>query len=111
MRRSRCPELRPPRFQSHHLSDVADGLLAVADDEEVDEVGQRLGVERAVNRRGDERVLGTPRGRPHRHAGQVDAVQHVRVDQLGRQVEAMMSKSAAGRCVSTLKEGNAPAPA
>ena len=71
----------------HDLGDLADGLLAVADHEEVDEVGQWLGVVRAVAPGADEGVLRGPRRRPDRDAGEVDAVQDVRVDELGRQVE------------------------
>ena len=78
------------------LGDLADGLLAVADHERVDEVGHRLGVERAVpagdtsgcsGRRCSART-GTP--------GEVEAVQQVRVDELGREVEGEHVEVAGG---------------
>ncbi len=72
----------------HDLGDLGHDLLAVAQHHEIQEVGDRLGVVGAVPAGRHERVLGTPVGRPHRHTGEVDAVQHVRVDELGRQVES-----------------------
>ena len=77
-----------------------DDLLAVADHEDVDEVGEGLGVEGAVAAGADERVLRAPLGRPHGHAGQVDAVEDVGVDELGREVEgdAGRSRRPAGGC-------------
>ena len=79
---------RPPRFQAaDDLRDLADDLFAVADHEGVDEVGQGLGVERAVTAGDHERVIGPAVLGPDRHPGQVDAVEEVRVDELGREVE------------------------
>ncbi len=64
-----------------------DHLLAVAQDEGVDEVGQGLGVVHAVAARHDEGV-GAAAVRPvQREAGQVEQVEEVRVDELGREVE------------------------
>ena len=71
----------------HHLVDLAHHLLAVAQHEGVDEVGQRFGVEGAVPTGQHQRVGGAPLGRVQRHTGQVDEVDHVGVDELGRQVE------------------------
>ena len=67
--------------------DLPDRLLAVADDEHVDEVGQRLGVVGAVAARDHERVVVVAVLGPDGDAAQVQAVQQVRVDELGRQVE------------------------
>ena len=69
------------------LGDLADGLLAVADHEGVDEVGHGLGVERAVAPGDHDGVLGPAVLTPHRHAGEVEALQHVRVHQLGGEAE------------------------
>ena len=58
-RSTRLARRAPPDRRFHaptHLGDLADDLLAVADHERVDEVGQRLGVERAVPAGEDERV-------------------------------------------------------
>ena len=63
------------------------GSFAVTDDERVDEVGERLGVEGAVAAGDDERGVVPGRCSAHRDPGEVDAVQHVGVDELGRQVE------------------------
>ena len=71
----------------HDLGDLGDDLLAVTEHDEVEEVGERLGVVRAVAAGADERVFGPAVGGPDGHPGQVDAVEHVRVDELGRQVE------------------------
>ena len=65
-----------------HLGHVADDLFAVADHEGVDEVGQRLRVERAVATGHDQWMLGAPLRGAHRHARQVDA------DELSRDAEA-----------------------
>ena len=69
------------------LGDLADHLFAVADDEDVDEVGQGLGVERAVTAGHDQRVLRAPVGGPYGHTRQIDAVEDVGVDELGGDVE------------------------
>ena len=69
------------------LGDLADRLLAVADDEGVDEVGHGLGVERAVAADDHERVLGAAVLGPHRHAGEVEALEDVGVDELGGEAE------------------------
>ena len=70
------------------LGDLAHRLLAVAEDEGVDEVGQRLGVEGAVAA-GHHQGVRRRRARAaaHRHPGQVDQVEDVGVGELGRQVE------------------------
>jgi hypothetical protein len=70
-----------------HLGDLGDDLFAVAQHDEVEEVGERLGVVGAVPARGHQRVLGAALGGPHRHARQIDAVEEVGVGQLGGQVE------------------------
>ena len=48
-------------------------------------------------------MLGPAVGRPHRDAGEVDAVEHVRVDELGRQVEGE-EVELAGRAVRVDRE-------
>ena len=63
-------------------------LLAVADDGGVDEVGDRLGVERRVTTRDDDRVVDVAVDRVQWDAGEVERRQHVRVAQLGREAEA-----------------------
>ena len=80
--------MRPDALpRADHLGDLADRLLAVADDEGVDEVGHGLGVERAVPADDHERVLRTALLGPHRHAGEVEALEDVRVDELGGEAE------------------------
>ena len=95
-----------PLPRRHHLGDLGDHLLAVAEDGDVDEVGQRLGVERAVAADHHEGVGGGAASRVQRDAGEVDALEDVRVDELGRQVEGQdVERRLAGRWVSTLKSG------
>ena len=80
--------MRPERFHAaDHLGDLADRLFAVADHEGVDEVGHGLGVERAVPTDDHERVLGAAVLGPHRHAGEVEALEHVGVHELGGEAE------------------------
>ena len=65
------------------LGDLADRLLAVTDDERVDEVRQRLGIERAVTTGEHQRVLVAAGLGPNRDPAEIEAVQEVRVDELG----------------------------
>ena len=70
------------------VGDVEDGLLAVAEHGGVDEVGDRLRVERAVAADQHDRVVvGAVLG-VQRDAGQVERVEHVGVAQLGREADA-----------------------
>ena len=69
------------------LGDLADRFLAVADHERVDEIGHRLGIERAVPTGHDDRVLGATVLGPNRDAGQIEALEHVRVHELGGEPE------------------------
>ena len=71
----------------HGGVDLADHLLAVAQHDEVEEVGQGLRVVGGVTTGADQRVRSGPIRRPDGHAGQIDAVQDVRVDELGGEVE------------------------
>src|SRR5581483_10343459 len=71
----------------HDLGDLVHDFFAVADDEHVDEVGERFGIERAVATRHDQWMLGTTVRGANRRAGQVDAVEDVRIDELSREVE------------------------
>src|SRR5207253_7629063 len=66
------------------LGDLRDGLLAVAEHDEVEEVGQWFRVVRAVSAGADERMIGAASIGPNGDAGQVDAVEDVGVDELGR---------------------------
>ena len=86
-RRARARPGRAPGPGRQHLVDLAHDLFAVAQDERVDEVGQRLGVERAVAA-GQHQRVGPVRSAPRTASpGQVDQVEHVGVDELGREVE------------------------
>ena len=80
----RAPRARP---RADHLGDLAHRLLAVADHEGVDEVGHRLGVEGAVPTDDHERVLGPAVLGPDGHPGQVEALEHVGVHELGGEAE------------------------
>ena len=67
---------------------VADGLLAVAEHRDVDEVGDRLGVERGVPAGDDDRVGLVAVGRVQRDAGEVEGGEQVGVAELGRERDA-----------------------
>ncbi len=86
------------------LVDLAHHLLAVAEHEAVHEVGQRLGVEGAVAAGHHDRVVDGAVGGPHRHPGQVDEIEHVGVDELGRQVEGQHVEVAGGQVVLDREE-------
>jgi hypothetical protein len=81
---------------AHHLGDLRDRLLAVAEDDDVEEVGDGLRVVGAVAARDDQRVLGPAIGGSHGHAGEVHAVQQVGVGELRRQVERQQVEGAGG---------------
>ena len=73
---------------AHHLGDREHDLLAVAEHGRVEEVRDRLGVERRVPAGEHDRVVvGAVRG-VQRDAGQVEGVEHVGVAELGREAEA-----------------------
>ena len=78
------------------LGDLADDLLALAEHDDVDEVGERLGVERGVPADDDERVLRPPVSRSHRHARKVDHVEEVGEHQLRGEVERQQVELARG---------------
>ena len=67
--------------------DLAHHLLAIAEHHEVEEVRERLGVVGGMAACADQRVLGAPILRPNGYSREVEAVEHVGVDELGRQVE------------------------
>ena len=67
--------------------DLADHLLAVAQHHEVEEVGERLRVVGGVATGPDQRLRCGAIGRSDGHPGEIDAVEDVRVDELGREVE------------------------
>src|SRR5213594_3021376 len=63
--------------------ELAQHLLRLADQEEVDELGERLGVEKGGRAAGeDERPVRAPLPAPERDAGQRQAVEHVHVVRL-----------------------------
>ena len=95
---------------AQHLVDLAHDLLTVAQDEGVDEVGQRLGVEGAVAAGHDERVGAAAVRRVQGEAGQVDQVQDVRVDQLGREVEGQHVEGGGGQVLLDAEERHAGRP-
>ena len=70
----------PRREQVGHLQD---SLLAVAHDRGVDEVRRRLGVERRMTPRDDDRVIVAAIARMQGYAGKVERGQQVRVAELG----------------------------
>ena len=71
----------------HDLIDLPDHLLAVTKDECIHEVRQGFGVEDAMTS-GQHQCIGVPTVRAvQRKARQVDHVDEIRVDELGRQVE------------------------
>ncbi len=72
---------------AHDLADLGDHLFAVAEHEEVDEVGQGLGVVGAVSPGADEQVIGATVGGPDRTASEIHTVQDVGVDELCGEVE------------------------
>ena len=78
------------------LGDLADDLFALTQHHEIDEVGQRLGVERGVTADDHQRVLRSAVLGPDRHPGQVDHLEHVGEDQLRRQVEGQQVELACG---------------
>ncbi len=67
--------------------DLADHLLAVTQHHEVEEVGERLRVVGGVATGPDQRLRRGAIGRSDGHAREIDAVEDVRVDELGREVE------------------------
>ena len=67
------------------FADGDEGLLAIAQNRAVDEVGQGLGVERGMTPDEDERVGHGAIRLVHRDLGQVQGVEHVGVAQLRRQ--------------------------
>ena len=75
---------------------VGDDLFALTEDGQVDVVGKGLGVERTVPADDDQRVLGPATSGVDRNASQIHHVQHIGVDQLGRQVEGQQVEVARG---------------
>ncbi len=97
-----------PTFQAAtRVVHLPDGLLPVPEHEAVDEVGQRLGIEGAVAARHHQRIVGGPLGGPDRHSGQVDQVEDVGVDQLGREVEGQDVEVPGRQVVLEGEEGHA----
>ena len=74
--------------RADEVGDLEHRLLPVADDRGVDEVGDRLGVERRVAAGDDDRVLERAVPRVQRDAGEVQRGEHVGVAELGGEGEA-----------------------
>ena len=88
------------------LGDLPDDFFALAEHEQVDVVGQRFRVERGVATGGDERMLRSPVFAAHRHAGEIDHVEDVRVDELGREVEGDQVELARSNVVVDREQGD-----
>ena len=73
---------------AHHLGDREHDLLAVAEHRGVEEVGDRLGVERGVAAGEHDRVVVGAVDGVQRDAGQVEGVEHVGVAELGGEAQA-----------------------
>ena len=84
-----APAARPARCLPgpHHVGDVADHLLAVADRRDVDERGHRLRVERGVPAGDDHRVRLGAVGGVQRNPGQVQRGEQVGVAELGGEAD------------------------
>ncbi len=74
--------------REHGVGDRADRLLAVAEEDGVEEGCERLGIEGARSPGDDERVAGTARRCAQRYAAQLEHGQQVGVRQLVLQAEA-----------------------
>ncbi len=68
--------------------DLAHDLFAVTQGEGVDEVCQGFGIERAVAAGDDPGVVGTPIGGMQGNLGQIEQIDDVGVDELGRKIES-----------------------
>ena len=79
-----------------HVGDREHDLLTVAEDGGVEEVGDRLGVERRVATREHDRVVVAAVDRVQRDAGEVEGVEHVRVAELGPEAQAKYVERAHG---------------
>ncbi len=88
----------------HDLVDLADHFLPVAQHEAVHEVGQGLGVERAVTAGQHDGVVRRSVRTVEGHRGQVDQVEDVGVHQLGRQVEGQDVEGASRKVVLEREE-------
>ena len=106
------PSTGPVRHPGgQHLVELADDLLAIAQHEAVDEVGQGFGVEGAVAAGHHQRVPERTVGASHRHPGQIDQVEDVGIGQLGREVEGQDIEGSGGQMVFQREEGNLVGPA
>ena len=85
---SRDPSVRPERLPlPDDLVDLPDDLFTFTEHRQIDEIGQRFGIERRVATHDHERILRSPLGGADRDARQVQAVEEVGVHQLRREVE------------------------
>ena len=72
---------------AHELSDLANDLLAVAQHDKVDEIGDGFGVVGAMTTHADQRIGVCTGSRVNRNACEVNAVEEVRVCQFSAEVE------------------------
>src|SRR5439155_172581 len=80
--------IAPRSARPRAVEELAQHLLRLADQEEVDELGDRLGVEKGGRAAGeDERRVHAALPAPERDAGQRQAVEHVHVVRLERKGE------------------------
>ena len=96
--------------RGHDLVHLTDHLFAVAQHEGIDEVGQGLGVEGTVSAGHHDRVVRRSVGAVDGDTGQIDQVEDVGVDQLGRKVEGQDVERPAGQGVLEREQGNADRP-
>ena len=90
------------------VADLQDRLLALAEEDGVEEVGDRLGVEDARAAGDDERIgFGTLRGREP-YAAEIEHVEQVRVRQLVAEAHARGRRSRAGPGASRGSRAAAP---
>ena len=83
-----APRHTVPLPSGHDIGDHEDGLLAVADDGGVDEVGDGLGVEGGVAAGDDDRMGVVAVDRVQRDPAEVERGEHVGVAELGGETEA-----------------------
>ena len=95
-----------PADRLERVADLEDHVLALAEDDGVDEVGERLGVEDDRAAGDDERIGRRPLGRGQADAGEVEHLEHVRRRPArSRGSGRATSKSRSGRRVSRLQSG------
>ena len=92
--------------RSNDFHQFAQGLLAVADEEDIHEVGQRLGAVGQGIPADDDRIILAPVGRPQGDAREVQHGQHVRGEHLVGEREADDIEVADGGATLPAEQGN-----